>query len=111
VAALGLEFNLYVLRNPESRPRVAEHRRKIADNIARFIDQQVERFGVPPRLPSYELARIVLAASDGLQLAGYIDPDEGDLYESFLELLILAWAGEPPENAPRMPPPRKRARR
>lgn len=98
VYALGAEFNLYVLRNPEARHRIAAQRRKVAEMIASFIDEQAVRIGVPPRIPSIILARIVLAASDGLQLASYLD-DEDDLYEPFLELLVSAWT-EPQPPAP-----------
>jgi hypothetical protein len=99
--ALGTEFNLYVLRNPEIRPRVARERLGIAEMIARFMDNQAARLGVSLRIPSLTLARIVLATSDGLELAGYLDPSGGDLYEPFLELLVSAWASPPPTERPK----------
>jgi AcrR family transcriptional regulator len=94
--ALGAEFNLYVLRNPEVRARVAEQRRSIAEMIARFIDEQAVRLGISLRIPSLTLARIVLATSGGLEVAGYLDGNDDDLYEPFLSLLISAWESPPP---------------
>ena len=68
--ALGLEFNLFVLRHPEILKRVATQRRELAQIIADFIDQQARLTGAQLRIPSITVARIALAASDGLQLAG-----------------------------------------
>lgn len=107
--ALGTEFNLYVLRHPEIRERVARERLGIAQMIATFIDDQVRRLGVSLRIPSLTLARIVLATSDGLELAGYLDGSGDDLYQPFLELLISAWDVPPPAKAPAKRPRPKRA--
>jgi AcrR family transcriptional regulator len=93
--ALGMEFMLYLLRNPEARERAAEQRRAMADMIATFIDEQSSRLGLKTQVPPRTLARIALAASDGLELAGHLDGDEDDLYEPFLELLLSTWAPAP----------------
>jgi AcrR family transcriptional regulator len=94
---LAMEFNLYLLRNPEARTRVAAQRRGIAEMIAKFIDEQAERLGESLRIPSLTLARIVFAASTGLELAGYLDDndEDEDLYEPFLKLLLSAWEPAP----------------
>jgi AcrR family transcriptional regulator len=89
--ALGTEFNLYVLRNPEVRERVTAQRRAIAEMIAGFMDEHSARLGVTMRIPSITIARIVLACADGLELASQLDPGGSDLYEPFLELLVSAW--------------------
>jgi AcrR family transcriptional regulator len=102
--SLATEFNLYVLRNPEVRERVARERRTIAEMIARFIDDQAIRLGLSLRIPSITLARIVLAAASGLELAGYLDGSDDDLYEPFLTLLLSAWdAPATPKPAPKRP--------
>jgi AcrR family transcriptional regulator len=105
--ALGTEFSLYVLRNPEVRERVAEQRRAIAQMIAGFIDEQVARLGVSLRIPALTLARIVLATGDGLELASYLDESEDDLYEPFLELLLSAWETPPTPRPSRRTPAKK----
>ena len=105
---LGTEFTLYVLRNPHVRAQVAEQRREVAQMIARFMEAQAGRLGVKLRIPAHTLARIVLACGDGLELASYLDENEDDLYEPFLELLVSAWDNPPmpPEEPPAPPRPR-----
>jgi AcrR family transcriptional regulator len=101
--ALGAEFSLYVLRNPHVRDRVAEQRRATAQMIADFMTEQAARLGVGFRIPPLTLARIALAAGDGLEIASYLDKTDDDLYEPFLELLLSAW------ETPTPPRSRKRA--
>jgi AcrR family transcriptional regulator len=96
--ALGMEFNLYVLRNPHVRERVAEQRRAIAQMIADFMTEQGKRLGVSFRIPTFTLARITLAAGDGLELASDLDGSDDDLYEPFLELLLSAWEQPSPRR-------------
>ena len=94
--ALGIEFSLYVLRNPHVRARVAEQRQALAQMIADFMTEQGKRIGVTFRIPTYTLARITLAAGDGLEMANYLDDTDEDLFEPFLELLLSAWDQGPP---------------
>ena len=42
-AALGLEFNLYLLRNPEARERVAAKRSEVVDQLARYIVEGIDQ--------------------------------------------------------------------
>jgi AcrR family transcriptional regulator len=88
---LAAEFNLYLLRNPEARERVAPQRRRAAELIAQFIDDEAERTGVAARIPSLTLARLVLACSSGLEMATFLDASDPDLFEPFLALLVSAW--------------------
>ena len=107
--ALGAEFNLYMLRNPAVRERVAEQRRAIARMIATFMDEQAARLGVTTRIPALTLARIALAAGDGLELASYLDDTEDDLYEPFLELLLSSWDTAPAPKRSRSKQAKRRA--
>lgn len=107
--ALSAEFNLFLLRNPEARARAAEQRRAVAEMIARFMDQQQNLLGLKSRIPSLVLARIVLAAGDGLELATQLDPDGADLYEPFLEMIVSVL--EPAEKEASPAPRRTRDRR
>ena len=66
--AIGKEYELYVLRNPDARPRAVAHRRKQRDLVAAFIDEVAEQSGMTLRLPAATLASIILAAADGLDL-------------------------------------------
>jgi hypothetical protein len=51
----------------------------------------------------------VLATSDGIELAGYLDGTDGDLHEPFLQLLVSAWGSTPLDPAPPPQPPTKKA--
>jgi AcrR family transcriptional regulator len=93
--ALGIEFNLFVLRHPETMERVAKQRLELAQMIADFIDEQSERLGEIIHMKSLTLARLSLACSDGLQLAAFLDRGQDDLYEPFLALLVSAIEDDP----------------
>ena len=82
---LEREWDLYVLRNPAVRKRSAANRRKNIELIAAFIDEVAAGAEMKLRFPSTTLARVVVAASDGLAYAEHVDGE--DLYGPFLELL------------------------
>ena len=90
--AIGKEYELYVLRNPESRPRAVAHRRRQRDLVGSFIDEVAEQSGMSLRLPSATLAAIILAAADGLTYTARIDGE--DLFAPFLELLNAGMVGD-----------------
>lgn len=90
--AIGKEYELYVLRNPDARPRAVAHRRRQRDLVASFIDEVAELSGMTLRLPSATLAAIVLAAADGLTYTARIDGE--DLFAPFLELLNAGMVGD-----------------
>ena len=94
--ALGTEFNLYVLRHPECRDRVAAQYRRSAELVAAMIEKQAERFQLKLRMPAITVARVALAASDGIALASRFADDDDELYTAFVELLLSAW--ELPES-------------
>lgn len=95
--AIGKEYELYVLRNPDARPRAVAHRRRQRDLVASFIDEVAEQSGMTLRLPSATLAAIVLAAADGLTYSARIDGE--DLFAPFLELLNAGMVGDRPRSA------------
>src|SRR5204862_2220149 len=63
--ALGAEFQLYILRNPDARARAAQQRRETAEMIAGFMEEQAALLGLTMSMPPLTLARIALNASDG----------------------------------------------
>jgi len=83
--ALGMEHQLYVLRNPSARERAIAHRRRNRELVAAFIEEVAERTGMTLRLPAATLAGVILAAADGLNYAARVDGE--DLFAPFLELL------------------------
>jgi AcrR family transcriptional regulator len=101
--ALGLEFQLYLLRNPDARSRAAPQREKLAEMVASFIEEQAAQLGVHWRIPTLTVARLVLATTDGLYLAAYLDGSSDDLYVPFLEALLSLW-----DQSRETPPPTMR---
>ena len=83
--ALGLEHQLYVLRNPSARHRDVAHRRNTRELVAAFIEEVADRTGMTLRLPAATLAGVILAAADGLSYAARVDGE--DLFAAFLEVL------------------------
>jgi AcrR family transcriptional regulator len=83
--SIGMEYQLYVMRNPAARTRAAAHRRKQRELVTAFIEEVAEQTGIALRLPAPTLASIILAAADGLNYAERVDGE--DLFAPFLELL------------------------
>jgi AcrR family transcriptional regulator len=88
--ALDLEARLYALRNPGFRTRYAEHHRALTEAVAKFIEDLSADAGLTLRFPVDRLASIVEVASEGFMAWSYLDPDEGDLFASFFEVLWSA---------------------
>jgi AcrR family transcriptional regulator len=82
---INLEYELYVLRNPDARTRLVEHRHKRRDMVAAFIEEVAQQTGMTLRLPPGTLAAIILATADGLTYTLRVDGE--DLFEPFLALL------------------------
>ena len=56
-AALGHEFTLYLLRNPEARDRVAAKRSEVVEALATFIVEGMERLGGTLSIPALTFAQ------------------------------------------------------
>ena len=67
-AALGLEFNLYLLRNPEARERVAAKRSEVVDELA-STSSRASRSRRDPVDPCVTFAHIIIATTDAVELA------------------------------------------
>ena len=85
-AALGYELTLFLLRNPDARQRVAAQRLETVRALGEFISKNVARIGGVLTIEPETLARIVLAANDGITLDSHIDGH--DLYGPYLQLVI-----------------------
>lgn len=85
-AALGYEFTLFLLRNPEALERVAGQREETARALADYIDKGVARLGGILDAPALDLARVILAANDGVTLSSLLD--QSAVYRTFLHMVI-----------------------
>jgi AcrR family transcriptional regulator len=87
-AALGHEFNLYLLRNPEVRKRVAAKRSEVVEALATFIVAGIDRLGGTLLIPPLAFAQILVATSDSVVLAGEVD--DIDIYRQVVEMYVSA---------------------
>ncbi len=97
-AALGYELSLLLLRNPEARERVAAQRLETIRTLGEFIAKNVARIGGTLSIPAETLARVVLAANDGITIDSHIDGE--DLYRPYLQL-VMSSVVPPPTLAAR----------
>ena len=85
-AALGHEFTLYLLRNPEARERVAAKRLEVVEALSRFIEEGLDRMGGALLIPPLTFAQLLVATSDSVVLGSQLD--DVDLYRPILEMYV-----------------------
>lgn len=88
--ALDLEARLYALRHPAFRERYVARAREMTKAVARFMEELAAIGGWEMKMAPTSLARIVEVASEGFLAWAFLDPDEGELFKSFFELLLGA---------------------
>src|SRR6476469_10639579 len=87
-AALGHEFTLYLLRNPEARERVAAKRSEVVEALAKFIVDGMDRLGGALLIPPMTFAQVLVATSDAVVLGSELD--DVDLYRPIVEMYLSA---------------------
>lgn len=87
-AALGHEFTLYLLRNPDARERVAAKRNEVVEALAKFIVEGVDSLGGTLLIPSLTLAQVLIATSDAIVLGSELD--DVDLYRPIVDMYVSA---------------------
>ncbi|MBU9766444.1 TetR/AcrR family transcriptional regulator [Mycobacterium sp. TNTM28] len=85
-AALGCELTLFLLRNPGARERVAAQRLETVRALGEFISKNVARIGGTLTIDAETLARVILAANDGITLESHLAGQ--DLYRPYLQLVM-----------------------
>jgi AcrR family transcriptional regulator len=85
-AALGHEFTLYLLRNPEARERVAAKRSEVVGALSEFIVKGLDRMGGALLIPPLTFAQLLVATSDSVVLGSQLD--DVDLYRPILEMYV-----------------------
>jgi AcrR family transcriptional regulator len=87
-AALGHEFTLYLIRNPDARERVAAKRSEVVDALEKFIVEGIGRLGGALRIPASTFAQVLIATSDAVVLGSQLD--DVDLYRPIVEMYTSA---------------------
>ena len=88
--ALDLEARLYALRHPHFRERYVANARQITEAVARFTEEVVSATSLRLKMPTEQVARIVEVASEGFLAWAFLDPEGGDLFRSFFQLVLEA---------------------
>jgi AcrR family transcriptional regulator len=87
-AALGHEFILYLLRNPEVRERVEKKRSEVVEVLAKYIVDSLDRLGGTLLIPPLTFAQVLVATSDSVVLGSELD--HVDLYRPVIEMYVSA---------------------
>ena len=87
-AALGHEFTLYLLRNPDARERVAAKRSEVVEALGKFIVEGIDRLGGALLIPALTFAQVLVATTDSVALGSQLD--DIDLYKPMLEMYMSA---------------------
>ncbi|OBJ58242.1 TetR/AcrR family transcriptional regulator [Mycobacterium sp. 1423905.2] len=85
-AALGHEFTLYLLRNPDARERVAAKRSEVVEALSKFIVEGIDRLGGTLLVPPMTLAHVLMATTGSVELVSQLD--DVDLYRPVLEMYV-----------------------
>jgi AcrR family transcriptional regulator len=87
-AALGHEFTLYLIRNPEAREAVAAKRSQVVAEFERFIVEGMERIGATLTIPASVFAQMLIATTDAVALGSQLD--NVDLFRPALDMYMSA---------------------
>ena len=87
-AALGHEFTLYLLRNPEARELVAAKRSEVVADLERFITEGMDRLGASLEIPAGVFAQVLIATTDAVALGSQLD--DIDLFRPMLQMYMSA---------------------
>jgi AcrR family transcriptional regulator len=87
-AALGHEFTLYLLRNPDARERVAAKRSQVVEALGKFIVEGIDHLGGALLIPPLTFAHVLVATTDSVELVSQLD--DVDLYRPILEMYVSA---------------------
>lgn len=85
-AALGHEFTLYLLRNPDARERVAAKRSEVVEALAKFITEGIDRLGGALLIPPLTFAHVLVATTDAVMLGSQLD--DIDLFMPTLQMYV-----------------------
>jgi AcrR family transcriptional regulator len=85
--ALNLEFRLYALRNPDVRDRFVAHYHEYRDAIVSYLAEVLDGFDHELLIPLADLAAIVDWGVGGIIELAHIDPSQGHVLQTFLDVL------------------------
>ncbi len=87
---LAMEFWLYAARDPAAGKKLAARRRLMRDRFAEFVEQHAPDSRDPSAGAPEDLATVIIALGNGLQMHRSIHPgvDTADLFRLGMELIL-----------------------
>lgn len=89
------EFTLYAIRDPAAARILAEHEGRLRNALAERLGDLYAQAGLEPTVDLHDLARLIVAVTEGAQAQSYVEPDKlvpGRLEGTFLPLILRAVA-------------------
>src|ERR1700728_2249339 len=74
---VSVEFSLHAIRRPDVAQRLIEHERRVRAELAVLVTEALEGAGRIPTLPVDELARLIVAVSEGSDIQALTDQAAG----------------------------------
>lgn len=74
---VSTEFSLHAIRHPEIAALLVEHERRVRAELAVLIAESLERLGRRPSIPVDELARMIVAVTEGSDIQVLTDVAAG----------------------------------
>ncbi len=81
---VSVEFSLHAIRRPDVAQLLVEHERRVRSELAVLVTEALEGAGRIPTLPVDELARMVVAVSEGSDIQALTDGAAGAVARSDL---------------------------
>jgi AcrR family transcriptional regulator len=70
---VSVEFSLHAIRRPDVAQRLIEHERRVRSGLALLVTEALEGAGRIPTVPVDELARMIVAVSEGSDIQALTD--------------------------------------
>ncbi len=74
---VSTEFSLHAIRRPDVAARLVEHERRVRSELAVLVAGALERSGRVPTIPAHELARMIVAVTEGSDILVLTDSAAG----------------------------------
>ena len=96
---LYVELLLYALRNPDNRPTLIAHHRRLRESNRRVVEQITEAVGRDYPAPTDDIISIIMAIDIGLNLNQLVDPESyrPTQFSEMMGVLHEMWLSTPPE--------------
>jgi AcrR family transcriptional regulator len=79
---VSIEFSLHAIRRPDVAQLLVEHESHVRSELAALVTEALERAGRIPTLPIDELARMIVAVTEGSDIQALTNGAAGSLIDS-----------------------------